>query len=112
MPEEEKKLAKLIELKKEEKDKHRALLAGVIFFMVLIIILWVMNLAVIFKAPQKKSAEEINIDKLTEDFQKSFNDVGAKMGELKTISSEELKKYPLQAPLVVPTSTKKIKRQY
>jgi hypothetical protein len=107
---EEKKLAKLIELKREEKDKHTALLAGVIFFMILIVVLWVVNLGIEFKFGQKKSAEKINVDQLTKDFQTSFDEVGTRMNQLKMITSDDLKKYPMQAPLVIPTSTKKIKK--
>jgi hypothetical protein len=99
---EEEKLPADDRLKKEEKDKHNALWAGVIFFMVLIIILWVMNLGMVFKSHPAKKSDDLNIDKLSQDFQKTFTDVGTKIDELKKIDAAELNKYPL---LLSPSST-------
>jgi hypothetical protein len=96
--EEKNKSDKPAEPAREERDKHNALWAGVIFFMVLIIVLWVMNLNMVFKRPLIKANDQINIDKLSQDFQKAFNQAGAGMTELKKIDPAELSKYPLQLP--------------
>ena len=94
MPED--KIKKSADPQKEEKDKHDALLAGVIFFMALIIVLWAMNLKIVLKSPAAKPGDQLNINKLSQDFQKAFSDVGAKINELKKIDGAELEKYPLQ----------------
>jgi hypothetical protein len=96
MPEE--KTKKSADPQKEEKDKHNALLAGVIFFMALIIVLWMMHLKTVLKSPAAKPGDRLNINKLSQDFQKAFSDVGAKINELKKIDATELEKYPLQFP--------------
>ncbi len=90
---EEKKPAAPAVLPTEEKDKHNALLAGVIFFMLLIIILWVMNLGTMMKSPAPKASDQLNIDQVTSDFQNAFNRVGAEMSDLKNIDTTGLQKY-------------------
>jgi hypothetical protein len=96
MPEEEKKSIQPDEIKKETKAKSNALTAGVIFFMLLIFILWLMNLPAIFKINSKKAATPININQLSSDFQASFNEAKAKIGNLKAVSPEDLQKYASQ----------------
>lgn len=68
---------------KEEKDKHRALLAGVAFFMILISILWALNIKNVFKSSAMNQKEVFDVDKFSQDFQESFTEVQAKMSELK-----------------------------
>jgi hypothetical protein len=78
---------------KVERAKFNALLAGVFFFMLLIIILWATNLPNIFKTSSKKSASQFNISQLTNKFQTSFSQVKAKIGDLKALSQADLQKY-------------------
>jgi hypothetical protein len=103
MPEEEKKSSSPAKLLKEEKDKNNALLAGVIFFMLLIIVLWAMNLKTVLKSAPAEQKDSLNINKLSQDFQNTFNEVGAKMEELKKIDAADLNKYPLLLPLASTT---------
>jgi hypothetical protein len=111
MPNEEEadKTAKPFDPVREERDKHNALLVGVIFFMLLIIILWVMNLGMMFKPLPKKTGDQVDIDQLTQDFQQAVNKAGAKMDELKKIDAAELQKYPAQLIATTSTSTSTIK---
>jgi hypothetical protein len=81
-------------LPKEERDKHRALLAGVVFFMILIVFLWIINLGNVLKPSAIKEKNSFDVDKFSEEFQQSFNEVGAKMEELKQISPELLNSLP------------------
>jgi len=92
MPNEEevKKALKIDKLPKEEMDKHHALLVGVVFFMILIIILWMMNVRSVLKSPVKPEASTFDVDKFTQEFQRSFNEVGSKMSELREITPELL----------------------
>jgi ABC-type phosphate transport system permease subunit len=80
------------ELTRKERNRHNALLAGVVFFMILIIVLWIMNMAMFIKREPVKAADNVNIDKLTADFETSFNEVDAKIGDLKNIDAADLKK--------------------
>jgi hypothetical protein len=110
MPEEEKKSSQPAGLPKEEKDKHNALLAGVIFFMLLIVILWVMNLNIVFKSASMKQNDLASINQLSRDFQKAFNQVGTKITELKNIDSSELQKYAAQSSASSSVATTTIKK--
>lgn len=76
---------------KEEREKHRALLAGVFFFMILIIFLWAINLGNVFRASAIKEKKPFDVDKFSKEFQQSFDEVGAKMEEFKQISPELLR---------------------
>jgi hypothetical protein len=102
MLEKEKKSVESGGLPKEEKDKHRALLAGVIFFMILIVFLWVINLGNVLKPFGAKEKKSFDVDKFSLEFQQSFNEVGAKMEELKEISPDLLNS--------VPTTTAAVKK--
>jgi hypothetical protein len=75
---------------REEKDKHRALLAGVIFFMVLIALLWAFNIKDVFKSSIVDEEESFNVDKFSQDLQRSLDEFGAKTSELKQINPEFL----------------------
>jgi hypothetical protein len=93
MSKEEKESSKQEDLKKVERAKFNALLAGVFFFMLLIIILWATNLPNIFKTSPKKSASQFNASQLTREFQTSFSQVKAKIGDLKALGRADLQKY-------------------
>ncbi|MDD4901963.1 MAG: hypothetical protein PHE24_02395 [Patescibacteria group bacterium] len=107
---EEKKSTPPASSPKEERDKHNALLAGVIFFMLLIIILWAMNLNLVFKSASPKPNDLANINQLSRDFKKAFNQVGAKITELKNIDSAELQKYAAQFSASSSLATTTIKK--
>jgi|WetSurMetagenome_2_1015567.scaffolds.fasta_scaffold1018689_2 hypothetical protein len=94
MPNEEDKKTAVPEVQpKEEKDKYNALLAGVIFFMLLIIVLWVMNLRTMLAAVPKKHNDDLNIDKISQELQQAFNKTGAEINQLKNIDPADLQKY-------------------
>lgn len=95
---EEKKSTPPPESPKEEKDKNNALFAGVIFFMILIVVLWIMNLGMVFKGVPARQSSQVNINKLSQDFQNAFNEAGTKINELKKIDESELQKYQAQIP--------------
>ncbi|HTX86455.1 MAG TPA: hypothetical protein VMC41_00120 [Candidatus Nanoarchaeia archaeon] len=95
---------------KEERDKHNALLAGVIFFMLLIIILWVMNLGMVFRRAPVKTGDQLEIDRFSRDFQKAFAAAGAKMGDLKKIDAAELQKYAARFSATTSAATSTIKK--
>lgn len=100
--EEIKKAIKPIELPKEEKDKHRALLVGVIFFMSLIFFLWTINFESILKFSANKEKKPFDIDKFSEEFRQSIDEVGVKMEKFKQISPELL--------ISAPTTTAAVKK--
>lgn len=77
-------------LPREERDKHRALFAGVIFFMILIVFLWMINLGNVVRPFTIKEKKTFDIDKFSKEFQESYNEVGARMEGLKQISPELL----------------------
>jgi hypothetical protein len=100
--EEDKKIVAPEALPKEEKDKHNALFAGVIFFMLLIIILWVMNLQMMLHSAPKKPNNDLNVDKFSQEFEQAFSQAGAKIGQLKNIDTSVLQDY--QAELTATSS--------
>jgi cytoskeletal protein RodZ len=105
MSEEEKKSIQSGVTQKEERDKHNALLTGVIFFMILIIVLWVINLKTIFTFAPAKQNDQLNVDQLTQDFQQAFNEAGTKMDQLKKINDADLEKYAMQPQAFYSTSS-------
>jgi hypothetical protein len=110
MPKEEKNQLQPEDPKKVEKAKLNALSAGVIFFMLLIVILWVMNLGMIFKSAPAKQSDNPNVDKLMQGFQNSFKEAETKIGTLKKINADELQKYAMRistSSLATSTATEK-----
>jgi hypothetical protein len=103
--EEEKKISAPQVSPKEEKDKHNALFAGVIFFMLLIIILWVMNLQTMLKSAPKKQNNDLNVDKFSQEFEQAFNQAGAKIVQLKNIDTSALQEYQTQLSATSSAST-------
>jgi hypothetical protein len=95
---------------REERDKNNALWAGIIFFMLLIIILWVMNLGMVFKRVPATSSDLLEVDKFSRDFQQAFDQVGAKMGELKNIDSATLQEYAAEFPATTTVATTTVKK--
>jgi hypothetical protein len=81
-----------IKKQKEEKEKHNALLAGVIFFMVLIVMLWLANTANILTNSFKSARRNADLDKFTQELQTTFDEAKIKINNLKQISPEELEK--------------------
>jgi hypothetical protein len=77
-------------LKAEERDKHRALLAGVFFFMSLIVALWLFNTGYLFKKTEVKKTEAFDINEFSREFSQAFHDVGEKMSDLKEINLADL----------------------
>ena len=104
MPREEMKkdIAKKREAIKREHEKSRALFAGVIFFMILIVILWVFNLGNIFKQPVKINLSgNLEIKEFFQEFKKVFDEVTLKIGEFKKINAEELEKLKQNNPNIL-----------
>jgi hypothetical protein len=88
----EKEEVKNSEKLKAEKEKHNALLAGVIFFMALIIMLWLVNTASIFTNSFLFARHNADLDKFTRELQTTFSEVKIKIDTLKQISPEDLEK--------------------
>jgi hypothetical protein len=107
---EEKKSSEVPKPPREEKDKHNALLAGVIFFMSLIIILGVLNTKSVFKNTEKSEPVFFDVDKFSREFEKSFNEAGEKINELKKIEAVDLEKYRIQYSVSSSTATSTIKK--
>jgi hypothetical protein len=78
---------------KEAKDKYNALIAGVVFFMLLIGVLWVMNLHTIISGTAQKKSDDIDIDKISQELEKALNQTGEKISDLKNIDTSDLQKY-------------------
>jgi hypothetical protein len=71
---------------KEEKEKHTALWAGVLFFMLLIVFLWVLNTKSLFEYFNFNKKKKINLDQFSQEFNQTLNEVSAKVGEMKVDS--------------------------
>jgi hypothetical protein len=103
MPEEELKKTEKI---KVEKAKLNALLAGVIFFMALIIILWIADLPAILKTTPKQNNNQFNINQISQELQATFSQAKSRINAIKSLTPAELQKYAAQvATSSLPTST-------
>jgi hypothetical protein len=82
---------------KEERDKHAALFAGVCFFMVLILFLWLLNTKSFFDSLKFNKKKQFNIDKFSQEFNQSFSEVMTRMGNMGEMNAAPASNSP-QAP--------------
>lgn len=74
------------ELEQIERSKRMIMVAGVTFFMVVIVGFWMFNLKQVFRSQQPSEAAKLDIDEITENFNKAMAEVGEgldKFNELK-----------------------------
>lgn len=69
---------------KEEKAKYTALWAGIIFFMMLIIFLWLLNTKNLFEYLNFNKKKAFNIDQFSQEFNQSLSDAMSQLGEMKS----------------------------
>jgi hypothetical protein len=84
-------------VKKREKfrveyEKSRVLFAGVTFFMVLIIFLWVMSLGAILR-PIHGPQNNFQLKQFSQELKQSLDKVTVKINELKKIDAADLEKF-------------------
>ncbi|HTW96390.1 MAG TPA: hypothetical protein VMD74_01875 [Candidatus Methylomirabilis sp.] len=98
MPEEE--LKKNAPQPVEERDKHRALLAGVLFFMILIVLLWLVNINNSFRSLPVFTGQKDDFEarKIYQDLNASLNQVEAKIEGLREIAPDDLQKFQSNYP--------------
>lgn len=71
---------------KEEREKHAALWAGVLFFMLLVIFLWLLNTKNLFEYFNFNKKKTLNLDEFSVEFNQALNDVSSKVGDMKVDS--------------------------
>jgi hypothetical protein len=106
MPTKQKKSSNPDEIKKVEKAKLNALLAGVIFFMALIIILWIADLPAMLAVAPKKNNDQFNINQISQQLQATFSQAKSRINAIKSLTPATLQKYATQVSTsTAPTST-------
>lgn len=70
-----------------ENDKRLIMWAGVIFFMAIILVLWVLNISTIFKNTTSKKGENgLNFDKITENYNKTLDELSQNLNKINSVS--------------------------
>ena len=110
MPTKQKKSSNPDEIKKVEKAKLNALLAGVIFFMALIIILWIADLPAILKTAPKKNNNQFNIGQISQELQATFSQAKSRINAIKSLTPAMLQKYAAQISTSTPATSTAIKK--
>jgi|GEM_PF-2074533 len=89
---------------REDQSKRLVIWTGVSFFMMLILIVWAYNMKNVFvqtAADLSDKNEQVNLDKITDDFKKSFGEVKNNMAGLKNLKDELMKKETASTSLEV-----------
>lgn len=107
MPQEELKKTEKVKI---EKAKLNALLAGVFFFMALIIILWVADLPAMLAVAPKKNNDQLSINQISQELQATFSQAKSRINAIKSLTPAMLQKYAAQvstSSLATSTAIKK-----
>jgi hypothetical protein len=72
---------------KEDKEKKLVMWTGVSFFICLIALLWFLNLENVFSGADSSSRSKYDIDEISREFNRAFDEVKMKMEELEGTSS-------------------------
>jgi len=102
-PETVAEIAKKIAELKTERDKKLLMWIGVTFIMSIVLVVWIYNLKSMFReqASQNQTGKELNIDQISEQFNKTMEEVSKDLNKLNEISVAS----PSLASLPTATST-------
>lgn len=87
-PETVEEIAKKIAELKTERDKKLLMWIGVTFIMLIVLVVWIYNLKSMFReqAKQNQTGKELNIDQISEQFNKTMEEVSSNLNKLNEIS--------------------------
>jgi hypothetical protein len=88
-PETVEEIAQKIAELKIERDKKLLMWVGVTFIMAIVLVLWIINLKNMFReqARQNQIGKELNIDQISEQFNKTMDEVSTNLNQLNEIST-------------------------
>jgi hypothetical protein len=87
-PETVEEIAKKIAEMKTERDKKRLMWIGITFIMLIVLVVWIYNLKSMFReqASQNQIGKGLNIDQISEQFNKTMEEVSTNLNKLNEIS--------------------------
>lgn len=106
-PETVEEIAQKIAELKIERDKKLLMWIGVTFIMAIVLVVWVYNLKSMFReqAKQNLTGKELNIDQISEQFNKTMEEVSTNLNKLNEISIASSTLASTSASANLPTAT-------
>lgn len=105
-PETVEEIAKKIAELKIERDKKIFMWIGITFIMLIVLVVWIFNLKNMFRqqASQNQGSKQLNIDQISEQFNKTMEEVSKDLNKLNELSSASSTAIGANANLTATTS--------